>query len=91
MKSIIAGSRFVVVPSIWYENQPTTVLESYALGKTVIASDVGGIPELVEDGVCGLLFKAADSELLRDKITFLLDRPDLCRKWGEAGSRKLAR
>ena len=89
LKQIIANSRFVVVPSIWYENQPTTVLESYALGKTVVASDSGGIPELVDEGTTGTLFRASDTSDLKAKIEFGAAHPELCQKWGEAGSHKL--
>ena len=60
----------VVVPSLWAENAPLVVLEARAAGRPVIASNVGGIPELIEDGVDGRLFPAGDSgalaELLED-------------------------
>lgn len=71
LRQSIAGSLFVVVPSLWYENMPYTVLESYALGKPVVASRIGGIPEIVKDKKTGLLFNPGDTNDLEDKILCL--------------------
>jgi glycosyltransferase involved in cell wall biosynthesis len=77
------------VPSLWYENQPAAVLETYAMGRPVIGSRLGGIPELIEDGQTGLLSTPGDALDLREKIQFMLERPTLCKEWGRNGSRKL--
>jgi glycosyltransferase involved in cell wall biosynthesis len=58
----------VVVPSEWYENSPRSILESFALGKPVIGSQIGGIPELVKDGETGWTFHAGDAHDLRSRI-----------------------
>ena len=58
----------VVVPSIWYENQPFSILEAFASGKPVIASDLGGMTELVADGERGLLVKPCDPAALADAM-----------------------
>jgi glycosyltransferase involved in cell wall biosynthesis len=63
----------VVLPSEWYENCPYTVLEAFAAGKAIIASDIGGIPELVEDGRQGLLFEPGHAGMLADRIRSLLN------------------
>ena len=68
---LIRGSMFVVVPSIWYENFPYNVLESFALGKPVIGSDIGGIPEMVEEERTGLLVRPHDAEGLASAIVRL--------------------
>lgn len=73
LRTIISAARAVVVPSVWYENFPYTVIESMALGKTVIASAIGGIPEIIEDGKTGLLFPAGDSEALQRTLRDLTD------------------
>ena len=53
--------RAVVVPSRCYEGQPRIILEAFAAGVPVIASRIGGLPELVEDGVNGLLVDVDDT------------------------------
>lgn len=72
LKKEISQSLFTVLPSIWYENCPYTILESFALGKPVIGSNIGGIPELIKDGERGFLYKAGNYNDLRTKISRLL-------------------
>lgn len=54
---VIQGAKATVIPSEWYENCPMSVLESLSLGVPVIGSSIGGIPELVDDGLNGFLFE----------------------------------
>jgi glycosyltransferase involved in cell wall biosynthesis len=61
VRELMLGATAVCMPSRWYENQPMTVLEAQALGVPVVASDLGGLPELVEDGVNGALATADDA------------------------------
>jgi len=63
------------VPSIWLETGPLTVLEAFAAGVPVLGSDLGGIRELVRDGVDGRLFPAGDSAALAELLQGLIDRP----------------
>ncbi len=72
LRSIINESLFAVLPSEWYENNPNSVLEAFALGKPVIGSRIGGIPELVKDGVTGYTFEPGNAEDLSEKIKTLL-------------------
>ena len=65
----INGAAFVVVPSEWYENNPMTIIEAYSAGTPVIGADIGGISEIVADGETGFLFKSADVEDLRGRIS----------------------
>ena len=58
----------LVVPSVWLETGPLVVLEAFAAGVPVIGSRLGGIAEMVRDGVDGLLFGAGNPEDLADKI-----------------------
>lgn len=58
--SIVSNALFVIVPSEWYENNPMTIIESYACGVPVIGSKIGGIPEIIEDGKTGFLFEPKD-------------------------------
>lgn len=89
VKEYIANSSFVVVPSIWYENCPYSILETLATGKPVIGSMIGGIPELIEDGKNGFLYKYDDLEKLSKLINKLFSDKKLRKKMGEE-SRKLA-
>jgi glycosyltransferase involved in cell wall biosynthesis len=73
-----------VVPSFW-DNSPNTVYEAMAAGKPVVASAVGGIPEIVESGVTGLLVEPKSKELLVDALVSLIDSPALRRSMGLAG------
>ncbi|MGV8079851.1 MAG: glycosyltransferase family 4 protein [Syntrophales bacterium] len=59
------NSLAVVVPSEWYENAPISILEAFACGKPVIGAAIGGIPEMVEEGVNGFLFESGNCNSLR--------------------------
>ncbi len=74
LRKLIAGSMFTVLPSEAYENCPYSLLESLALGKPVVGSRIGGIPELIDDGVDGLLFEPGNVVALAACIQRLLDR-----------------
>ncbi len=82
LKEIIQNAACVVVPSLSYENAPFAVLEAFALGKPVIASNIGGLPELVLDGKTGFLFKAGNADDLKEKILKLYPYPCLMRTMG---------
>lgn len=85
LRKTISQSLFVVVPSLWYENQPYSILESFAQGKTIVASDIGGIPEIVKNKKTGLLFSPGDSNDLAGKIRLLWNNPELAGKLGREG------
>lgn len=68
MEGIIEGAKVIVVPSEWYENCPYALLQSLAKGKIVIASRIGGLPELVVDNKTGFLFEAGNTSDLNNKI-----------------------
>lgn len=74
---------FVVVPSLWYDNLPNTILESYAFSKAVVASNEGSLKYMVKDNVTGLLFKRNDPISLRLKISLLLENKQLAQTLGE--------
>ena len=65
----------IVIPSEWYENAPISILEAMAYGKPVIGSRIGGIPEMVDEGETGYLFKPGDIEDLASKIESFLSLP----------------
>lgn len=83
LQKIIGGAMFVVVPSEWYENFPYSILEAFTLGKPVIGSEIGGIPELVRDGETGLLFEPGSTGDLAEKIQWMIDHPKERQEMGQ--------
>jgi len=63
---------FFIFPSEWYEGFGLSLLEAMALGKAIIASDLGPRKELIEDGISGLLFEAGNAKDLRAKVETLI-------------------
>ncbi|MGL4744653.1 MAG: glycosyltransferase family 4 protein [Dermatophilaceae bacterium] len=72
---LVASCVATVVPSRWHENQPLSVLESFALAVPVVSSDLGGLPELVTDGTTGRLVPADDPSALADALTAMVADP----------------
>ena len=89
VKEYLRKARFVVVPSIWYENCPYSVMEALAIGKPVIGADIAGIPELINDKVNGLLYKYDSISDLKSKMEILYDNPKLAKQYGE-NAKKIA-
>lgn len=83
LRSLIAGARFSVYPSEWYENCPFSVMESQVYGTPVLASDLGGAPELVQAGKTGDLFRGGDVQELTEHIRALWEDPALCQEYSE--------
>ncbi len=89
LHELIRGARFVVVPSECYDNQPYAVLESFALGKPVIGSDIGGIPELLDESV-GRLFTPGDAESLAVCIDAWAVKRDELAQMGRSARQRVA-
>jgi glycosyltransferase involved in cell wall biosynthesis len=83
--ALIADSRFTVLPSHAYETLGKTILESYAEGRAVVASDLGSRRELVHHGESGLLYRTGDVNQLAKTIRSLGSTPELADKMGRAG------
>ena len=75
--ALIAAARAMVVPSEWYENFPISVVESMSNATPVIASRIGGLPEMVEHNHTGLLFEPGDSAGLAQCMRLLSTNADL--------------
>lgn len=73
----LAGLDAAVVPSTWYENSPLAILEAHAAGTPVVTADIGGMAELVRDGVDGLHFRFNDAADLARVLQRLIDEPEL--------------
>lgn len=82
-----AGARLVVVPSCWYEPFGLIVLEAYASGKPVVATQIGGLAELIEDGQTGLTASANDAPGLAERLAALWDNPAIAIEMGRRARR----
>ena len=76
VSNLLRNAYMVILPSIWYDNLPNALLESYASGTAVIASNIGSFRECVVDNVTGLLFEAGNSAALMQKMLYVLDHSD---------------
>ncbi|MGV1060041.1 glycosyltransferase family 4 protein [Clostridium perfringens] len=72
VRDIVAKSKFMIIPSEWYENGPMSVLEAMAMGKAIIGANIGGIPEMVNHNINGYLFESGNKEELAKYINKLL-------------------
>lgn len=81
-------SRFVVVPSKWFEVCPMVVIEAKSYGLPVIASRIGSLKEMIDESVTGLLFEPGNAEDLAGKMKMLWENSDLCSRMGRMAREK---
>ena len=74
----------LVLPSIWYENFPRTLVEAFGCGLPVIASRIGALAELIDDGVTGFLFEPRDADDLANKLRWANAHPAEMARMGRA-------
>ncbi|NOY62512.1 MAG: glycosyltransferase family 4 protein, partial [Gammaproteobacteria bacterium] len=79
---LMLNSQFLVMPSECYEGFPMVLVEAFAHGLPVLASRLGGMAEIVEDGVTGVHFEVGNADDLAEKAQWMLDNPDECRRMG---------
>jgi glycosyltransferase involved in cell wall biosynthesis len=89
LEKLIHGAMAVVVPSKWYENQPFAILESFAHGKPVVASRLGGMVELVSEYETGLLFEPGNARSLADQLVWVYQHQDRLPAMGQAARKKI--
>ncbi len=89
VKTYISNCSFVVLPSIWYENCSYSIIETLSTGKPVIASRIGGNPELIDDGINGFLYRFDDIGELSSIMSKMFKNSELRKKMGE-NARKYA-
>jgi glycosyltransferase involved in cell wall biosynthesis len=80
ISEVLQNLDVMVIPSLWYENSPNVILEAFAHQTPVIASDLGGMTELVQHGKNGLLFEPGDPVDLSRQIQRLIDEPELLKQ-----------
>lgn len=91
LNDLIEKATCVLCPAIWYENMPNSVIEAYAHGKSVIASNIGSLAEIVDDGETGFLFKPKDALDLYQKMQKYIDTPELVEQMGKKARLKCER
>lgn len=89
LKNLIANSLFTVLPSIGFENSNCTIRESNCLGKAVLGSRIGGIPELIIDGETGVLFDPNNLDELTQKIESMFCQRERTIAMGKAARKYL--
>jgi glycosyltransferase involved in cell wall biosynthesis len=77
------GARFVVFPSELYENLPLTIIEAFACGVPVLASNLGAMQEIVEEGRTGMFFRPGDADQLARAVASAWDQPEYMRLLGQ--------
>jgi glycosyltransferase involved in cell wall biosynthesis len=85
LEAFYQNAKFLVVPSKWYEVFGMVTLEAMSFGLPVIASKIGGLPELVKNNKSGLLIDPDNPEDLAKKIKLLWENQNLCIKMGQEG------
>lgn len=85
LEQAIVASRFTVLPSRAYETFGKSIVESYACGRAVVASDLGSRRELVREGETGLLYPVGNTLKLAEAISLLTAHPDIANRMGKAG------
>ncbi len=84
----MSQSMALVLPSICYESFPRTLVEAFGCGLPVIASRIGALAELVEDGVTGLLFESGSADDLAAKLKWAQQNPEQMRQMGRNARKK---
>jgi glycosyltransferase involved in cell wall biosynthesis len=90
IRNVMATLDMVVFPSVAPEAFPLSVLEAMSLGKSVIASDTGGVREMIEDGVSGFLVEPNRPEQIAERIIYLLQRQDIAHGIGKNAKERVA-
>ena len=82
-------SSFAIVPSLWQEPFGIVALEAMAMGKPVIASNIGGLTDLVDDGTSGVLVAPGDVDALRSALSLLTTDTDLRGRMARAAASRV--
>jgi glycosyltransferase involved in cell wall biosynthesis len=88
VENVLASLDLLVLPSYAHEGIPQIILQAHAMARPVVATTIGGIPEVVEEGVTGLLVPPRDPEALAEKISLLLEDAPLRGRIGAAARKK---
>jgi glycosyltransferase involved in cell wall biosynthesis len=84
----MAGARFLVFPSVWYETFGLAIIEAFAVGLPVLASDLGAMSDLVQHRTTGLRFRPGDARHLVEQVEWALAHPEEMREMGRNARRE---
>ena len=79
----------IIMPSIWMENNPIVALEAMAFGKPIIASNTGGYPDLIDNGITGFLIEPRNSDQIAKRIIQILSDDELAKSMGRNARKKV--
>jgi glycosyltransferase involved in cell wall biosynthesis len=88
LPALYADARFTVFPTRYYEGFPIVLIEAMAHAKATVCTRIGGLPEIIGDGVHGLLHERGDCASLADKVASLWSDPEACLTMGRAARAK---
>ena len=83
LQALVKSAKFIIVPSIWYENYPLSILEAYSFGVPALVSNMGGLPEMIPGDNKNFIFKAGGTKELGKKIKYLYDNDEIIKQAGE--------
>ena len=83
ISTVLSNIDVLVVPSIWYENSPLVIHEAFLAGIPVIASNLGGMAELITHRKNGLLFEPGNIDDLIDKMNIFIRNPSLVQEYSQ--------
>ncbi|RVT90155.1 glycosyltransferase [Sphingomonas crocodyli] len=86
VSDLMAEHDLLCLPSVWAENSPGVAIQALSQGMPVLASNVGGVPELVDPGITGALLPAGDTDTWAETLAALILQPHHIRRWREAAS-----
>jgi len=89
LSDLVSNSICTIIPSEWHEPCPLTIFESFAHGRPVIGSSIGGLPELVSNNIDGFLLQPKDIESLREGMIWMSAHRDRAVEMGGAGRKKV--
>lgn len=91
LREIVRRAKFTVITSEWHDNSPLVIYESLSLGNPIVGARMGGIPELIEEGVDGFVYDRGDLESFVKHVNYLIQNPEKNIEMGKAARAKSER
>jgi glycosyltransferase involved in cell wall biosynthesis len=91
VEKFLEMTEVVVVPEQWENMSPVIIIEAMAMGKAIVASKIGGIPEFIKDNVNGLLAERGNAKDFAEKIAWVLENPQAAEKLGKQAAKDIVK